>query len=287
MSSGLLLENTNANQNLYTYTNPLTNTNTNANQNLYPLTNTNTNTYNKTESPNPFFNNKVLLLLLTIPLILFFIYIIYNINGNTKCPDDCKKYVNGDININGKICKVPDLCITNCVYEKEDNYVKYSDCNCDLEQPIKKPNILVESKGDSANKCPHNISCNDCKLILKIENKIPLNLIKTDLILNFEPLKKSIYITKYYLKLHAYSNNDKCTVQIHFINNINKKLILLQEVISISNNKNNKEILFNINMNQPILLNSDTSIKLLFSNPNKDDIIIDYLSPLTIEYKNI
>jgi hypothetical protein len=39
-------------------------------------------------------------------------------------------------------------------------------------------------------------------------------------------------------------------------------------------------------MNQPMLINSNSSIKLLISNPNKDDIIIDYLSSLIIEYKN-
>jgi hypothetical protein len=76
------------------------------------------------------------------------------------------------------------------------------------------------------------------------------------------------------------------TIQIQFINNIDKKLLLLEEVINISNNKNNKEIIFNINMNQPMLINSNTSIKLLISNPNKDNITIDYMSPLIIEYKN-
>jgi hypothetical protein len=76
------------------------------------------------------------------------------------------------------------------------------------------------------------------------------------------------------------------TVQIQFINNIDKKLLLLEEVINISNNKNNKEIIFNINMNQPMLINSNTSIKLLISNSNKDNITIDYMSPLIIEYKN-
>ena len=280
MSSGILLDNKNGITNTLTNTNQLTNTNT--------LNNGNTNI--KLDDKTQFFNNKTLLLIIAIPLLLFFMFIIYNINFKTsqnKCPKDCKKYINGNININGKICKVPVICPTNCVYEKEDNYVKYGNCNCDLEQPIKKPNILIESKGDRVNKCPHDILCNDCKLILKIENTKPLNPIKTDLILNFEPLKKSIYITKYYLKLHAYSNNKNSTVQIHFINNNNKKIILLEEVINISNNKNNKEIIFNINMNQPMLLNSDTSIKLLFSNPNKEDIYIDYLSPLTIEYKNI
>lgn len=278
MSSGILLDNKNGITNTLTNTNQLTNTLNNGNTNI------------KLDDKTQFFNNKTLLLIIAIPLLLFFMFIIYNINFKTsqnKCPKDCKKYINGNININGKICKVPVICPTNCVYEKEDNYVKYGDCNCDLEQPIKKPNILIESKGDRVNKCPHDILCNDCKLILKIENTKPLNPIKTDLILNFEPLKKSIYITKYYLKLHAYSNNKNSTVQIHFVNNNNKKLILLQEVINISNNKNNKEIIFNINMNQPMLLNSDTSIKLLFSNPNKEDIYIDYLSPLTIEYKNI
>ena len=287
MSSNFLLGNT-AN------TNPQTNILTNGLSNN--LTHTHTNILNnedtniKLDNKTPLFNNKILLLVILLPLFLFFIFIIYNINfktsQNNKCPKDCKKYINGNININGKICKVPVICPTNCVYEKEDDYVKYGDCNCDLEQPIKKPNILIESKGDRVIKCPHNILCNDCKLVLKIENTKPLNPIKTDLILNFEPLKKSIYITKYYLKLHAYSNNNNSTVQIHFINNNNKKLILLQEVINISNNKNNKEIIFNINMNQPMLINSNSSIKLLISNPNKDDIIIDYLSSLIIEYKN-
>jgi len=239
---------------------------------------------------------------IVILVLLYLIYKIYNTPNKTsnKCPKDCSKYINGDININGKICKVPVInsvkCPTNCIYEKEDNYVKYSDCNCDIDKPIKKPNILVESSGENVIKCPDNILCNDCKLILKIENVIPLNPIKTNLVLNFEPLKKSIYITKYYFKLHAYLNSNSnsvsrvsekdCTVQIQFINNIDKKLLLLEEVINISNNKNNKEIIFNINMNQPILINSNTSIKLLISNPNKDDIIIDYLSPLIIEYKN-
>jgi hypothetical protein len=232
-------------------------------------------------------------------VLLYLIYKIYNTpirRTNNKCPKDCSKYINGDININGKICKVPVIngvkCPTNCIYEKEDNYVKYSDCNCDIDKPIKKPNILVESNGENVIKCPDNISCNDCKLILKIVNVIPLNPIKTNLVLNFESLKKSIYITKYYFKLHAYTDTvsmvpeKDSTVQIQFINNIDKKLLLLEEVINISNNKNNKEIIFNINMNQPMLINSNTSIKLLISNPNKDNITIDYMSPLIIEYKN-
>jgi hypothetical protein len=204
-----------------------------------------------------------------------------------KCPQDCSKYINGDININGKICKVPVICPTNCVYEKEDNYVKYGDCDCDIDNPIKKPNILVEPRGENIIKCPNNISCNDCKLILKIADIIPLNPIKTNLIINFEPLKKSIYITKYYFKLHIYSNNNNSTIQMQFVNNIDKKILFYPQIINISNNENNKEIIFNINMNQPMLINSDSIIKLFISNPNKDDIIIDYLSPLIIEYKNI
>ena len=233
-------------------------------------------------------------------VILVLLYLIYKIyytpirRSTNKCPKDCSKYINGDININGKICKAPVIngvkCPTNCIYEKEDNYVKYGDCNCDIDKPIKKPNILVESIGENVIKCPDNILCNDCKLILKIANVIPLNPIKTNVVLNFEPLKKSIYITKFYFKLHAYSDSvsmvpeKDCTVQIQFINNIDKKL--LEEVINISNNKNNKEIIFNINMNQPMLINSNTIIKLLISNPNKDNITIDYISPLIIEYKN-
>ena len=248
-------------------------------------------------------NNKTLKYSFIGVVILVLLYLIYKIyytpvrRINNKCPKDCSKYINGDININGKICKVPVIngvkCPTNCIYEKEDNYVKYSDCNCDIDQPIKKPNILVESNGENVIKCPDNISCNDCKLILKIVNVIPLNPIKTNLVLNFESLKKSIYITKYYFKLHAYTDtvsmdplSKDSTVQIQFINNIDKKLLLLEEVINISNNKNNKEIIFNINMNQPMLINSNTSIKLLISNSNKDNITIDYMSPLIIEYKN-
>ena len=243
------------------------------------------------------YKNKTLLYSIISFVFLVLVYIVYNTyntpkTNNIKCPLDCSKYVNGDININGKICKVPEIngvkCPTNCIYETEDNYVKYSDCNCDIEKPIKKPNILVESQGENVNKCPENIFCNDCKLILKIANVIPLNPIKKDLVLEFEPLKKSIYITKYYFKLHAYTNsnnNSDSIVKIQFINNIDKKL-LLEEVANIQNNKNNKEIIFNINMNQPMLINSNSSIKLLISNPNKDDIIIDYLSSLIIEYKN-
>jgi hypothetical protein len=74
---------------------------------------------------------------------------------------------------------------------------------------------------------------------------------------------------------------------MQFINNIDKKILFYPQIINISNNENNKEIIFNINMNQPMLINSDSIIKLFISNPNKDDIIIDYLSPLIIEYKNI
>ena len=246
--------------------------------------------------------NKTLLYSLIGFVFVVVLYILYTINTPTpttnkiKCPVDCNKYINGDININGKICKVPEIngvkCPTNCIYETEDNYIKYSDCNCDIDKPIKKPIILTESNGENVIKCPDNIFCNDCKLILKITNVIPLNPIKKDLVLDFESLKKSIYITKFYFKLHAYYNNnttniyaDNSTVKIQFVNNIDKKL-LLEEVVNIDNNKNNKEIIFNINMNQPMLINSNSSIKLLISNPNKDDIFIDYLSSLIIEYKN-
>ena len=238
--------------------------------------------------------NKTLLYSLIGFVLVVVLYILYTQNTPTtnkiKCPLDCNKYINGDININGKICKVPEIngvkCPTNCVYETEDNYIKYSDCNCDIDKPIKKPNILVESNGENVIKCPDNIFCNDCKLILKIVNVLPLNPIKNNLVLDFEQLKKSIYITKFYFKLHAYNTNtNNSTVKIQFINNIDKKL-LLEEVANIQNNKNNKEIIFNINMNQPMLINSNSSIKLLISNPNKDDIIIDYLSSLIIEYKN-
>ena len=73
-------------------------------------------------------------------VLLYLIYKIYNTpirRTNNKCPKDCSKYINGDININGKICKVPVIngvkCPTNCIYEKEDNSVKYSDYNCDID----------------------------------------------------------------------------------------------------------------------------------------------------------
>jgi uncharacterized membrane protein YukC len=83
---------------------------------------------------------------LVILVLLYLIYKIYytphTLTDNIKCPQDCSKYINGDIKINGKTCKVPVIngvkCPTNCIYEKEDNYVKYSDCNCDIDKPIKK-----------------------------------------------------------------------------------------------------------------------------------------------------
>ena len=236
------------------------------------------------------FNNKNYLYGIIGLVILFLIYVYYYYNyidvKNIKCPKDCSKYINGNININGKICKLPNTCPVNCVYEKEDNYIKYSECNCDIDKPIKTPQILVQQRGNNTIKCPDNISCNDCKLVLKITNIIPLNPTKTNLILNFEPLKKSIYITKYYLKLHAYSNNTNSTVQLQFINNIDKKIQLQQE-INMSNKNMNKEIIFNMNMSQPMLINSDSSVKLLILNPDKEEINIDYISSITIEYKNV
>jgi len=226
---------------------------------------------------------------------LFILYILFY-KKNDICPIDCDKYINGDININGKICKAPFIngvnCPTNCVYEKEDNkYVKYSDCNCDLDIPIKTPKILVESQGNNVKKCPTNIKCNDCKLILKLVDNLPINPIKTDLILNFEPLHKSIYLTKLFLKLHAYSNNidnfKGATVQIQILNNIDNKPILQQQHINLSNDERDKEILFNINTTQPVLINSGSIVKLIISNPNKDEIYIDYISQIMIEYKHI
>jgi hypothetical protein len=269
------------------------------------INNNNSDYYNSfKELLKKLFKNKTLLYSLIGFVFLILVFIIYNTyytptlthSNNIKCPLDCSKYINGDININGTICKVPEIngvkCPTNCIYETEDNYVKYSDCNCDIDKPIKKPNILAESNGENVIKCPDNIFCNDCKLILKIANVIPLNPINKDLVLDFEPLKKSIYITKYYFKIHAYINNyintnnfNYSTVKIQFINNIDKKL-LIEEAVKIPNNKNNKEIIFNIYMNQPMLINSNSSIKILITNPNKDDIIIDYMSSLIIEYKN-
>jgi hypothetical protein len=232
-------------------------------------------------------------------VIVLFTYYLYNLFNN-KCPTDCKQYINGDININGKICKVPVIngvkCPTNCVYETVDNYVKYNDCNCDLETPMKTPNILVESQGNNVKKCPANIYCNDCKLMLKLADDISMNPIKSDFILNFEPINKSIYLTRLFLKLHAYSNNNnsnvetplkRATVQIQFLSNIDNKSILPQQIINLSNDEQNKEIIFNINMNQPVLINSGSIVRLIFSNPNKDDIYIDYLSSLNIEYKHI
>jgi hypothetical protein len=239
-----------------------------------------------------------IILAVSILSILYIFYILYNLfyknnNDNDNCPLDCNKYINGDININGKICKVPLIngvkCPTNCVYEKEDNkYVKYSECNCDLDIPIKTPKILVESQGNNVKKCPTNINCNDCKLILKLVDNLPMNPIKTDLILNFEPLHKSIYLTKLFFKLHAYSNNidnlKGATVQIQILN-IDNKSMLQQQQIYLSNDERDKEIIFNINMSQSILINSGSTIKLIISNPNKDNIYIDYLSQLMLEYK--
>ena len=130
--------------------------------------------------------------------------------------------------------------------------------------------------------------------MLKIVENIPINPVKTDLILNFEPLKKSIYLNNFVFKLHTYLNNinsnetvKRATVQIQFLNNIDNKSILPLQAIKISNDERNKEIIFNINMNQPVLINSDSTIRLFISNPNKDDIYIDYLSSLIIEYKHI
>jgi len=261
---------------------------------LDTLTLTSTSTSSSSSEKNSFIqnllNNKNYLYGIIGLVIIFLIYVYYYYNyidvKNIKCPNDCSKYINGNININGKICKLPNKCPVNCVYEKEDNYIKYSDCNCDIDKPIKTPKILVQPRGNNTIKCPDNISCNDCKLILKITNIIPLNPNKTNLILDFEPLKKSIYITKYYLKLHAYSNNTNSIVQIQFINNIDKKIQLQQE-INISNKNINKEIIFNMNMSHPMLINSNSSIKLLILNPDKEEINIDYISSLIIEYKNV
>jgi hypothetical protein len=251
-------------------------------------------------------NYKIVKIIVFILVFVLFFSIIYcNIQTITSnnCPIDCKEYINGDISINGKICKVPVIngvkCPTNCVYEKEDNkYVKYSDCNCDLETPIKTPIILAKSQGNNVKSCPINILCNDCKIMLKLVENIPTNPVKTDLILNFEPLKKSIYITNFLFKIHAYSNNNSnvqlyspqetsATVQILFLNSIDNKSILPNQVKKIWNDERNKEIIFNINMKQPVLINSDSTIRLFISNPNKDDISIDYLSSLIIEYKHI
>jgi hypothetical protein len=242
---------------------------------------------------------KYLPIVIGIIIMGLFVYYLYNLFNN-KCPTDCKKYINGDININGKICKVPVIngvkCPTNCVYETVDKYVKYNDCNCDLDTPMKTPKILVESQGNNVKKCPANIYCNDCKLMLKLSDDISMNPIKSDFILNFEPINKSIYLTRFFFKLHAYSNNNSetlesplkgATVQIQFLSNVDNKSILLQQIINLSNDEQNKEIIFNINMNQPVLINSGSIVRLIFSNPNKDDIYIDYLSSLNIEYKHI
>lgn len=260
-------------------------------------------------------NKKVIGIIIGIIAIGFFLYNMYNLFNN-KCPTDCKKYINGDITINGKICKVPIIngvkCPTNCVYEKVDKYVKYNDCNCDIETPIKTPKILVKNQGDNVIKCPTNIYCNDCKLIVKLADIIPTSPIKSDLILNSEPLSKSIYLTRFYLKLHAYSTDSSenpqktlkdgtvqflketlesslktATVQIQFLSNIDNKSILPQQIINLSKDEQNKEIIFNISTNQPVLINSGSIIRLIFSNPNKDDIYIDYLSSLNIDYKHI
>jgi hypothetical protein len=55
----------------------------------------------------------------------------------------------------------------------------------------------------------------------------------------------------------------------------------------MSNKNINKEIIFNMNMSQPMLINSDSSVKLLILNPDKEEINIDYISSITIEYKNV
>jgi hypothetical protein len=235
----------------------------------------------------------LLLIIVTVFYIVFF--------QDTECPNNCSAYINGDIIINGKKCKVPTIqgkrCPTNCVVEEETinnkKVIKYKECNCNLEKPLKDPNILVQPYGKNVLKCPLGIECNDCNLTLNIINDLPSNPIKSELTVNFEPFRKSIYLTNFEYILHAYSNYNNCNVQLQILNNIDNKLViptLIRKIPELplddEHDDSDEEILFKLDLNQPILVNAGSILKLIFTNPNNDELYITNIPSLTLNYKH-